>query len=211
MDSRSTHQVPCDLTYVTLRAAFLLSLDGLLRYSLEPTKSERNGSDLLHFYPPLAGMAPQIQMETVLRTWNRWSHTNNSSPSPLEARILFAATELLASLATDRQNPLLRVVFEGPRNVHHLNSHWLPSRVRCLQLSRENGISRGILQELTIAAAPHEQLVANESPAFEGEVLEALGRWRVHPQMLQWGEGLLTDDEMELVRDFFEEHPGLSE
>lgn len=94
----------CDLTYVTLRA-FLLSLDGLLRYSLEPSKSERTGSDLLHFYPPLAGMAPQIQMETVLRTWNRWTHSNHASPSPLEARILFAATELLASLATDRQNP----------------------------------------------------------------------------------------------------------
>ncbi|HAV32600.1 MAG TPA: hypothetical protein DC058_22765 [Planctomycetaceae bacterium] len=211
MASRSTNQVPCDLTYVTLRAAFLLSLDGLLRYSLEPSKSERTGSDLLHFYPPLAGMAPQIQMETVLRTWNRWTHSNHSSPSPLEARILFAATELLASLATDRQNPLLRVVFEGPRDVHHLNNHWLPSRVRCLQLSRENGLSQGILQELTISSAPCEQLVAAESPAFEGEVLEALGRWRVHPQMLQWGEGLLTDDEMELVRDFFEEHPGLSE
>jgi hypothetical protein len=27
--------------------------------------------------------------------------------------------------------------------------------------------------------------------------------------MLQWADGLLTDDEMELVRDFFEEHPCL--
>ncbi|HCP11255.1 MAG TPA: hypothetical protein DIT89_02875 [Planctomycetaceae bacterium] len=209
MDSNSTKQIPCDLTYVTLRAAFLLTLDGLLRYSLEPSKSERAGSDLLHFYPPLSGMAPQIQMETVLLTWNRWSNSGSPNLTPLEARILYAATELLASLATDRQNPLLRVVFEGPRDVHHLNDHWLPSRVRCLQLSRENGISRGILQELTITSAPQEQILATECPAFEGEVLEALGRWRVQPQMLQWADGLLTDDEMELVRDFFEEHPCL--
>jgi hypothetical protein len=211
MDTPIENHVDGNLTYVTLRAAFLLTLDSLMRYSLSPGRSEPNGSDFLHFYPPLSGMAPQIQMECVLRTWRRWSTRQADFPSPLEARILYAATELLASLAADRNSPLLRLVFEGPQNLHHLNDHWLPAKARCLQLTRESTFSRGILQELTLSSDPQEQVLGSDSPAFEGELMEVLGRWRANTEMLTWGKGLLTAQELELVRDFFEEHAGLTE
>jgi hypothetical protein len=211
MESSTASQGDCNLTYVTLRAAFLLTLDSLLRYSLSPSHAEQKGSEFLHFYPPLQGMAPQIQMECVLRTWNRWSTRQCDFPSPLDARILYAATELLASLAEDRGSPLLRVVFEGPRELRHLNDHWLPAKARCLQLTRESTFSRGILQELSLSSDPQEQVTEHEYPAADGELMEILGRWRANTEMLTWGNGLLTPHELELVRDFFEEHDGLTE
>ncbi len=211
MESSTASQGDFNLTYVPLRAAFLLTLDSLLRYSLSPAHAEQKGSEFLHFYPPLQGMAPQIQMECVLRPWNRWSTRQSDFPSPLDARILYAATELLASLAEDRSSPLLRVVFEGPRELRHLNDHWLPAKARCLQLTRESTFSRGILQELSLSSDPQEQVTEHEYPAADGELMEILGRWRANPEMLTWGNGLLTPHELELVRDFFEEHDGLTE
>ncbi|MEY3459375.1 MAG: hypothetical protein RL215_2532 [Planctomycetota bacterium] len=211
MDSTPGYQVECPITYLTLRAAFLCSLDSLLRNSLAPGHREESEGDFLRFYPPLSGMAPQVQMECVLKTWHRLNTTQRDFPSPLDARILYAATELLANLAADHQHPMLRVLFDGPRQIGHLNDHWLPARARCLQISRETRFSQGILEELALCETASEQILEPDSAACQGEILEILGKWRISGSLIQWGEGLLTADEKELVRDFFEEHPGLTE
>jgi len=213
MDSSPGHQVDCPLTYLTLRAAFLCALDSLMHNCLAPSHSQRDEAeaDFLRFYPPLSGMAPQVQMECVLRTWHRWSTQQADFPGALDAQILYAATELLAHLASDNTHPMLRVLFEGPRRISHLNDHWLPARARCLQITRESRFSQGILEELSLSESPGEQFLDPETAPFHGEIMEALGRWRVSGSLDQWGTGLLTAAEQELVRDFFAEHPGLTE
>lgn len=211
MDSSSSHQVDCPITYLTLRAAFLCALDSLMHNCLAPIHRDEGEADFLRFYPPLAGMAPQVQMECVLRTWRRWSTLQAGFPDAVDARILYAATELLAHLATDSSHPMLRVLFDGPRRVTHLNDHWLPARARCLQITRESRFSRGILEELSLSESAGEQFLDPESAPFHSEIMEVLGKWRVFGCLHQWGNGLLTEAEQELVRDFFEEHPGLTE
>lgn len=211
MDSSSGHQVDCPLTYLTLRAAFLCALDSLMHNCLSPPHRDDTDGDFLRFYPPLAGMAPQIQMECVLQTWRRWMSQQPDFPSPLDARILYAATELLAHLAADSSHPMLRVLFDGPRRISHLNDHWLPARARCLQITRESRFSQGILEELSLSESTGEQFLNPDSAPFHNEILEILGKWRASRDLIQWGSGLLTAAEQELVQDFFEEHPGLTE
>ena len=211
MESKPGYQVDCPITYLTLRAAFLCSLDCLLRSALSPSPKEDSADDFLRFYPPLVGMAPQVQVECILHTWNRLNTHQRDFPSPLDARILYAATELLANLATDHSHPILRVLFEGPRRIGHLNDHWLPARARCLQITRETQFTQGILQELTLCEGRGEQILDPDSSACQGEILEILGKWRISASVPEWGDGLLTPDEKELVRDFFEEHPELTE
>jgi hypothetical protein len=211
MDSSPGHQVDCPLTYLTLRAAFLCALDNLMHNCLSPLTRDDAAADFFRFYPPLAGMAPQIQMECVLRTWRRWSLQQSDFPNSLEARTLYAATELLAHLATDNTHPMLRMLFDGPRRISHLNDHWLPARARCLQITRESRFSQGIQDELMLCEAAGEQFLDPDSGPLHTEMLEILGRWRASTGMEEWGAGLLTAAEQELVRDFFEEHPGLTE
>jgi hypothetical protein len=211
MDSRPGYQVECPITYLTLRAAFLCSLDCLLRSALAPSHRDDAEDDFLRFYPPLCGMAPQVQIECVLRTWHRLNSNQTDFPNPLDARILYAATELLANLASDHSHPILRVLFEGPRQIGHLNDHWLPARVRCLQITRESQFSQGIIEELALCETAGEQILDPDTSACQGEILEILGKWRISASAHLWGEGLLTPDEKELVRDFFEEHPELTE
>ncbi|MFM7059301.1 MAG: hypothetical protein ACKO2P_20495 [Planctomycetota bacterium] len=210
MDS-SGHQVDCPLTYLTLRAAFLCALDSLMHNCLSPPDRDEADADFFRFYPPLAGMAPQIQMECVLRTWRRWNSEGDTFPNPLDARVLYAATELLAHLAADSSHPMLRVLFDGPRRIGHLNDHWLPARARCLQITRESRFSQGIQEELSLSESAGEQFLNPDSAPFHGEIMEILGKWRASGCMADWGSGLLTPAEQELVRDFFEEHPGLTE
>ena len=211
MDSSPGHKVDCPLTYLTLRAAFLCALDNLMHNCLSPVPRDDADADFFRFYPPLTGMAPQIQMECVLRTWQRWSGQQSDFPNSLEARTLYAATELLAHLAADNSHPMLRMLFEGPRRINHLNDHWLPARARCLQITRESRFSLGIQEELTLCESAGEQFLDPDSGPLHTEMLEILGRWRASAGMEEWGVGLLTEAEQELVRDFFEEHPGLTE
>jgi hypothetical protein len=210
MDS-SGHQVDCPLTYLTLRAAFLCALDSLMHNCLSPPDRDEGEADFFRFYPPLAGTAPQIQMECVLRTWRRWSSQSADFPTPLDARVLYAATELLARLAADSSHPMLRVLFDGPRRMGHLNDHWLPARARCLQITHESRFSHGIQEELSLSESPGEQFLNPDSAATSAEIMEILGKWRAASDLVDWGSGLLTASEQELVRDFFEEHPGLTE
>ncbi len=211
MKPLSVREIEDHLCYASLRAAFLLTLDELLRYSLAPTRIDANSVDLMHFYPPLKGMAPQVQLECILRTWQRFRIAADEFPSPLDCRILHASSELLASLAGDGKNPMLRIVFEGPRDIQSVNDHWLVARIRCLQISRDSNHRRAIYRELAAAAPADSSLAGPINGSFDMDVMETLGKWRVSADLHEFGHGLLTATERELVRDFFEEHSALTE
>lgn len=211
MKPPSVREIEDHLCYASLRAAFLLTLDELLRYSLAPGRDDTRSVDLMHFYPPLRGMAPQVQLECILRTWQRFRISTVDFPSPLDSRILHASNELLASLAADGRNPMLRVVFEGPRDIQSVNDHWLVARIRCLQISRDSDNRRAIYRELAASAPADSSMPAQTSGSFDPNVMETLGKWRVSADLHEFGHGLLTAAEKELVRDFFEEHSALTE
>lgn len=211
MKPLSVHQIEDNLTYASLRAAFLLTFDELMQYALAPARAESRPVELMDFFPPLKGIAPQIQLECILRTWQSTRIHSASNFSAIDTRILLASTELLASMAAESENPMLRVVFHGPQNIQSINDHWLVARIRCMQISWKSDHRRMLYQELGTSATPQTGSNRHTDCVVDESVWEILGKWRVCKNLYQYGSGLLTNAEMELVRDFFEEHSMLAE
>ena len=59
-----------EMLYAAFRAAFVLTLDCMLRESLDRQQMRRQASGFLDVYPVLQGTAPQIQLECLLQTWD---------------------------------------------------------------------------------------------------------------------------------------------
>jgi hypothetical protein len=49
----------------------------------------------------------------------------------------------------------------------------------------------------------------NEPDSAQQELLDLVGRWVAQRDVILGSKGLLTQDEQDLLRAFFEEHPGL--
>lgn len=202
----------CAITYAALRAAFVTTLDSLLRYSLDPLSDCRHPAEFFDCFPTLRGTAPQIQLECVLRTWERWSQGNINVPDLQDNFVFFAAYNALARMAGERQGNSLRVVLNGPKHMPLSADHWLASKTRCLQIGTSNPAQTTLLREASQTAGPIPSLKADSAtePDSAGqELLELVGRWVASREVILGSTGLLTQQEQDILRAFFEEHPSL--
>jgi len=202
----------CEITYTAMRAAFVSTLDCLLRYALDPDSVSESSSGFLSCFPMLNGMAPQIQMECLLRTWQRLP-TSAETPELLDELVVYAALESLAGVTSDKQSASLRVVLNGPRVVSAEPVHWLHSKTRCMQIAGPTPRQTIFLRELQQIEDPcpwlESEMGANWCENRE-ELLDLVGRWVAQKDLILGSEGLLTRDEQDILRAFFEEHPGLA-
>ncbi|MBL8810895.1 MAG: hypothetical protein JNM43_12015 [Planctomycetaceae bacterium] len=202
----------CEITFTALRAAFVSTLDSLLRYSLDPGSICDHPTGFFHCFPMLNGMAPQVQMECLLRTWERWSQNHSSFPDLLDQCVLYGAYESLGRVSTAKNDQSLRVVLNGPRSRPELDDHWLTAKTRCLQVAGAGPVTVDLLRELVEPTDPSPWLAGDtvsETDSARDELMELVGRWRIRREQLLAGAGLLTSEEIEILREFFEEHPGL--
>ncbi len=202
----------CEITYTAMRAAFVSTLDSLLRYALDPDTISESSSGFLSCFPMLNGMAPQIQMECLLRTWQRLP-TSADAPELLDELVVYAAFESLAGVTCEKQSASLRVVLNGPRVISSEPIHWLHSKTRCMQIAGPTPRQTMFLRELQQIEDPcpwlESEMGANWCENRE-ELLELVGRWVAQKDLILGSEGLLTRDEQDILRAFFEEHPGLA-
>ena len=202
----------CQITYAALRAAFVTTLDSLLRYSLDPSSSRQRPSELFDCFPSLSGTAPQIQLECLLRTWERWSQHQAGEPDLLDDCVFFAAYETLARIASERQEKTLAVVLNGPKAMPSPADHWIASKSRCLQLVSSNPLKSRYLRNLgrmENSALCLGSTSADESESAEEDLGDLVGRWAARREVVVGSKGLLTENEQDILRAFFEEHQGL--
>ncbi len=209
-DSRSTPD--CEITYTALRSAFVLTLDSLLRYSLDPESLFGTRIGFMSCFPMLNGTAPQIQLEFLFRTWSRIQNESTSSLDLLDDLVLYAAYESLAQVTTDKKNHSLNVALRGPKRLSSESDVWLHSKVRCFQISWAGPVKTQFLRELKEIGDPgpwFESEIEQNCGENREELMEVVGRWHAQKNVLLGSEGLLTQDEQDILRAFFEEHPGL--
>jgi hypothetical protein len=200
------------ITYVALRAAFVTTLDSLLQYSLDPHANSPRSHEFLGCFPTLHGTAPQIQLECLLRTWHRWNQGEFLEPDLLDEFVFYAAFETLARIASDSHNKSLRVVLNGPHIPVLKMDHWLASQAKCLLICPSNPPRSSLLREMSQISRqgqPFFSKSAEEPDAARQELLALVGRWVARKELVLGSKGLLTQDEQDLLRAFFEEHPGL--
>ena len=69
-----------------------------------------------------------------------------------------------------------------------------------------------LLRELVEPTDPSPWLAGDtvsDTDSAREELMELVGRWRMRREQILAGAGLLTSEEIEILREFFEEHPGL--
>lgn len=197
--------------YVACRVAFLRVFDSLLDEFIA-ANSEEGRRGYLDRVPMLAGTAPQVQIELLLRTWHS---LRNSAPRELtieEQVICFAATSELAQSSVQDDQRMIRRAARGPVEIDTGNVTWLASRVRLLQvtlpfapqaavLQIEQGIATDDLSEVREAGGINSQSLSG--------LMDVLSRWAIDESVFEHAEGLLTETEVEILRAFFTEYPRL--
>lgn len=143
-----------ELHYAGFRAAFLTTLDCLLRDGLtndfpatdEPAQNgiaEENaveadekyhGCGFLDRIPLLSSTAPQVQLECLFRVWHRWNAPSPRFPGIMDQCVIHAAMEWLALLSQHDQHGLLKLVWQGPRPISTSRDCWLYAKIRSLQV-----------------------------------------------------------------------------
>lgn len=210
-----------------MRAAFVTTLDSLLRYSLDPDSVLDRPIGFMSCYPMLNGMAPQIQMECLTVTWNNLHEGNCAGEGKtadlldedskgftnlLNELVIYAAYDALAKITSERQSHALKVVFNGPQRISERYDHWLYAKTRCLQTISSGPLHPHFLRELGDILDPGPWFDAGIDRNWcesREELMSLVGRWVAHKDLILGSNGLLTLDEIGILRAFFEEHPGL--
>ncbi len=200
-----------EMLYAAFRAAFVSTLDCMLRETLDRPQVAPTATGFLDVYPVLQGTAPQIQLECLLQTWEHIQYTRPSL-SPFENCVVNAAYEALAMMGERTTRPTLSDVWKGPRTMVTASDHWVTSKVRAVQLLTEGKI----VDELARMGArlddyhPVSTTFSNsETLMSSDDMISVVGRWTASAAVIFGSKGLLTDDEQDLLRVFFEEQPGL--
>ena len=200
-----------EMLYAAFRAAFVVTLDCMLRESLDQQHTAARASGFLDVYPVLRGTAPQIQLECLLGTWDHVYRGENQL-SRLDACVMDAACDTLARTGEQESRTTLASVWRGPLTLKTAPDHWVTSKIRVLQLAMDESHADELAQ-LGHAlndrgTSPHE-LRPLETSAPMDDLLTIVGRWTASKVILLESRGLLTEAEEDILRIFFEEQPGL--
>ena len=200
-----------EMLYAAFRAAFVSTLDCMLRESLDRQQVNPPASGFLDVYPLLQGTAPQIQLECLLQTWEH-VQLAGASLTPFENSVVNAAYEALARMGERTTRPTLSDVWKGPRTMVTASDHWVTSKVRAVQMLTEGkivdelvhmGASLDDHRPVSRTFSKTETLMASD------DMISVVGRWTASAAVIFGSKGLLTDDEQDLLRVFFEEQTGL--
>ncbi|MCA9062783.1 MAG: hypothetical protein KDA96_06985 [Planctomycetaceae bacterium] len=198
-----------ELTYAAFRAAFVVTLDTMLASCLDESGT-RSSHGFLDRMPLMQGVAPHVQLECLLTTWRAIAH--EEPLCLLDEVVIQASAETLCHVADGENDRTLRLIWRGPRTLTEQPDQWLTSKVRMLQVM----LSETDLPRLLSLPEPGNRKRGNESIAEDAvfaqersNLMEVVGRWRVTKNLLEWNDGLMTENEQGLIRAFFEEHPSL--
>jgi hypothetical protein len=187
-----------DLTYLAFRASF--------RETLERIVLARQISlcgDWIFGYltevPFLRQVAPQVQLDLLLATWQRHLSVDPQPADLVDQSVVYAVCETAARLV--RQDPMAlgRFLAQGPLAIDVRPSRELAQSLQDLQISTcHDGQFLLISQFLDLP--PREaktlKLEFGVRPKDCDPLFDALARWHVSARFEQNAEGLLTDREL---------------
>ncbi len=200
-----------EIYYAAFRTAFVLTMDCMLRDSLDKQRPIAPAGGFLDVYPLLCGTAPQIQLECLLMTWGHLQEIDKSL-TPFDHGVIHAACEALAKMGELTTCSALCSVWNGPKLMTTASDHWLTSKVRVLQLTQDQKMASELARlEEKIDDRPPVSAAFSASEALDpmAELLNVVGCWRASGDIILRSTGLLTEEEQDILRFFFEEQAGL--
>ena len=200
-----------EMLYAAFRAAFVLTLDCMLRETLDRHHSIARATGFLDVYPVLQGTASQVQLECLLQTWEHMQ-APEVTLSPLDNSVVNAAYATLAKMGELSTRPTLPSVWKGPKSIETSCDHWVSSKSRALQLVIDEKTS-SVLIRLEAKLDDQRQTLpmfsSKEAQATVEDLISIVGRWTASREIVLGSKGLLTEDEQDILRIFFAEQSGL--
>jgi len=200
-----------EMLYAAFRAAFVLTLDCMLREALDRQNAVARPGGFLDVYPVLQGAAPQIQLECLLRTWDHLQQSEKPL-TQFDHGVINAAYESLAKMGELTTRPTLSSVWKGPKSISTACDHWVTSKARVLQFDLDEKTSSEVVRlgARLVDHGPGSAVFSGAGCAGPAEEwLTIVGRWTASGDVLLGSKGLLTNDEQDMLRIFFEEQSGL--
>ena len=187
-----------DLTYLAFRAAFQETLERIV-LAQQVSLCEEWIYGYLTEVPILRHVAPQVQLDLLLDTWQRHQHPDVQEATLLDESIVYSVCETSARLVRNDPSTLQRFLADGPRALDLELRPRLAHGLVALHLSLcPDADFLLITQFLDLPPREARTLMAEFGlhPADCDPLLEALGRWHIDSNFARKADGLLTADEI---------------
>jgi len=158
------------------------------------------------------GAAPQVQLAELFATWQSICTAETETLSVQHQVVCLSCLCELAHTAECRDRSMLRRAIHGPEHVDPGDILWLASRSRMMQMMLPFSSQAGGLQLVSGIASRDLDLVRRAGGVSQvnlSRLLDIVGQWHVSPSLILRSEGLLTQTEQEILREFFAEHTHL--
>lgn len=197
------------ILYIAFRAAYLTTFQELLD-EFESDRMSGSPSGFLAKLPIAAGCAPQVQLNLLLKTWQK-VHAGCEDLTDLDRCVCFYTVGELARLAQSEDRHVMKSALCGPKIAEVNGITWLCSSLRLSQITGPFPIEAINLQreisDLADTTGDSSNLESNT--CLTDVFLELLGQWTVSTQILDNANGLLTLEECHRLGRFFSQHPQL--
>ena len=182
------------LAYLAFRIAFLETLDRVTwTLQFDSLKDERFG--FLTEVPFLKAVAPHIQLDLLLETWQKHASEEIHEASLVDESVVYACCETSARIVEEDSDLAYRLIQEGPQEIKLTVDHHLAAELRNLHLSLANEGDFLLIGQFA-DLSPDDAISLKKKFSFNQERAEAmfeiLGRWRLSGPFEDRGHGLIT-------------------
>ena len=210
LHQQNTSQTSSDTQYLAFRAAYLTTAD-LLYADIPDGNASGIVKGFLERLPLLVGCAPQVQLQSLLKTWHKLKQGAAADLNDLDRCVWYCAAAELAKLGSVEDIRRIEQSVAGPRPLPGIDCLWVASKLRTMQITWPFDQDCGVvLRDGNFLDADLDgvsSLPAKGETA--SEMLELAGRWFVTPDLLTHADGLITPEEQATLAAFFQKHASL--
>ncbi len=184
-------------------------MDTLERYVLarQFERYPERGFGFLTEVPFFRNVAPQIQLELLLKTWTKHVSLQKQRATLIDESIVYAVCENAAKMVDEEKVLVKRYLQKGPMPVSISLDHQLSSELRQLHLALSNEGDFLLLSQFE-DLPPDESLRLktkfNIDLEAAEEMFEPLGRWHVCENLTTYCELLLNEQEVQRFKQVLE-------
>ncbi len=160
--------------------------------------------------PYLRNVAPQIQLELLLRTWTKHVALAPQAATLLDESVVYAVCEHAANMVDEEKVLVRRYLQKGPMPVSISLDQNLASELRQLHLTLSNEGDFLLISQFE-DLSPEESLRLKTKfgvdIAGSDEMIEPLGQWHVCADIEKYCELLLNEQEIKRFKQALELAP----
>lgn len=165
----------------------------------------------LDYLPLLEGTAIHVQLDQLMRTWNRIKREDSATISVVDQCVCYCAASRLAWLGENQHRSRITDASAGPSPIRELDHLWISSKVRSQLLTfpvRFPGL-HSLSNDEMLSPVLDDPAIDDKPIPERNDLLDLVGQWRISTNILANSVGLLDFAEREALAGWLWKHPQL--